>query len=315
MKRLALILLLLALSPCARADDMAARRQAAEQTARHNAKCTAIGDFYWEIGDKKGKLAGGSIGSKYGADTSLKIYSASKLVFGAYALEKLAGKEPDEHQVHLLNMTGGYAHAESDMLACSWFARDIAACAGENGAEKPDPADVGIFSYGSQGDEKLAIELGLGDKTKKTMAAEYKKYLGDDLDFTFYSLRLASGLKSTPANYARFLRKILSGELRMKKYLGTHAVCASKKACPAKVALTPTPYDWHYSLNHWVEDDRNGDGAFSSAGLQGFYPWISADKATYGLVARQVFGTRSWAESAWCGMAIRKAWTTGKAVN
>ena len=310
MKRVALFCALLLTARTALAADSA---RLANDAAHHAPACTSIGDFYWEIGDAKGTLAAGQIGRKYGPDTSLGIYSASKLVFGSYVLEKLGGKAPDEHQVHLLNMTGGYAHAERDMLACSWFARDIAACAAEDKADEPASADIGIFSYGNQGDEELAVELGAGDKTKATMATEYKKYLGDDLDFTFRSLQLAGGLTSTPGNYARFLQKILSGKLRMKEYLGTHAVCASKAACPDQVAFSPTPYHWHYSLNHWVEDGKDDDGSFSSAGLEGFYPWISADKTTYGLVARQVFASKSWATSAWCGMAIRKAWMSGKA--
>ncbi len=315
MKSVALTALFLLFTLPAQAGDIAARQQAAAHVARQDATCTAIGDFYWEIGDKDGKLAGGSIGKKYGPNTNIDIYSAAKLVFGAYVLEKLGGKAPDEHQVQLLNMTGGYAHAEKDLLACSSFSHDIAACAAENLADKPDPADVGIFSYSSHGDEALAVELGLGDKTKKTMAAEYKTYLGKDINFTFNSLQLASGLNSTPGNYARFLRKILSGDLRMKEYLGTHAVCAMKSACPDKVGVSPMPYDWHYSLNHWVEDDKHSDGAFSSSGLAGFYPWISADKTTYGLIARQVFAAHSWAESAKCGIAIRKAWMTGKSAD
>ncbi len=311
MTRLALIALLLVLAHGAQAADIAAKTRAAVTAAAHDAQCTGIGDFYWEIGDANGRLASGSVGKKYGPQTSIGIDSASKLVFGSYVLEKLGGKEPDDHQIHLLNMTGGYAHAKRNMLACSLFARDIAACAAKDKTDKPDPADIGIFSYGNPGDEELAVELGDGDKTKETMAEEYKKYLGDDLDFSFRSLQLAGGLKSTPDNYARFLRKILSGKLRMKDHLGTHAVCAFNADCPGKVVFTPAPVGWHYSLNHWVENDKDGDGAFSSAGLEGFYPWISADKSTYGLVARLVFGKKSYATSAYCGMAIRKAWMTG----
>jgi hypothetical protein len=313
MKRLALIALLVLLASGAQAADLAARQQAAAQAAQHAKTCTDIGDFYWEIGDAGGKLASGSVGSKYTSTTSMRIDSASKFVFGSYVLEKLGGKEPDEHQVHLLDMTGGYAHVKNDIMVCSVFARTVATCAEEDHAAEPHTGDIGIFAYGNQGDEELAVELGLGDKTKEMMAEEYKKYLGDDLDFSFRTLLFAGGLKSTPDNYARFLRKILSGKLRMKDHLGTHAVCASKFDCPDTVAVTPSPYFWHYSLNHWVEDGKKDDGAFSSPGLEGFYPWISADKTTYGIVARQVFGRKSWATSAWCGMSIRRAWMTGTA--
>jgi hypothetical protein len=69
------------------------------------------------------------------------------------------------------------------------------------------------------------------------------------------------------------------------------------------------PESWHYGLGHWIEDDpATGDGSFSSPGAFGFYPWISADRALYGVVARKSIG--SW-RSVLCGRAIRKAWQTG----
>ena len=55
-------------------------------------------------------------------------------------------------------------------------------------------------------------------------------------------------------------------------------------------ANTPVPSteSWHYSIGHWVEDDPAvGDGAFSSAGAFGFYPWIDASKTYYGVLARE----------------------------
>jgi len=61
-----------------------------------------------------------------------------------------------------------------------------------------------------------------------------------------------------------------------------------------------------------------GDGAFSSAGAFGFYPWIDASKTWYGIVARkQVMSgqdpDQSLGEgyrSTMCGRLIRKAWIT-----
>ena len=57
-----------------------------------------------------------------------------------------------------------------------------------------------------------------------------------------------------------------------------------------------------------------GDGAFSSAGAFGFYPWIDTSKRYYGIVARQdFFSARAGVDSAYCGRVIRKAWVTGTA--
>ena len=67
---------------------------------------------------------------------------------------------------------------------------------------------------------------------------------------------------------------------------------------------------WHYSVGHWVEDDPVvGDGAYSSAGLFGFYPWIDASKTYYGIVGRVI--PDGAMDSVECGRIIRKAWLSG----
>jgi hypothetical protein len=77
--------------------------------------------------------------------------------------------------------------------------------------------------------------------------------------------------------------------------------------------------EWQYSLGHWVEDDPDvGDGAFSSPGAFGFYPWIDAQKRFYGILARvdvlnagSIDLTKiSSISSVRCGRLIRKAWLT-----
>jgi len=93
--------------------------------------------------------------------------------------------------------------------------------------------------------------------------------------------------------------------------LGTHAVCTNPATCPTALN-TPSPANesWHYSVGHWVEDDPVvGAGAFSSAGAFGFYPWIDAGKARYGILARSS-GTGSGFESVMCVRLIRKAYAT-----
>jgi hypothetical protein len=58
------------------------------------------------------------------------------------------------------------------------------------------------------------------------------------------------------AEYAKLLRKIVGGQLRMKAALGTHAVCTDPDTCPLAIsAPIPQGEQWHYSIGHWVEDD------------------------------------------------------------
>ena len=116
-------------------------------------------------------------------------------------------------------------------------------------------------------------------------------------------------------DYTPILLAILSGQQGMLSALGANAVCAWVGAgCNA--AYSPiTTERWHYSMAHWVEDDpTSGDGAFSSPGAFGFYPWIDANKRFYGVISRFAptgTGTENGAASARCGRALRAAWETG----
>jgi hypothetical protein len=73
---------------------------------------------------------------------------------------------------------------------------------------------------------------------------------------------------------------------------------------------------FHYSIAHWVEDDpTSGDGAFSSPGAFGFYPWIEANKHFYGVISRAApaNGTiQNGLQSSLCGHEIRAAWESGQ---
>jgi hypothetical protein len=99
--------------------------------------------------------------------------------------------------------------------------------------------------------------------------------------------------------------------------LGSHSVCANPQACTGGEALaSPLSADdrWRYSLGHWVESDpESGDGAFSSAGAFGLYPWIDASRSHYGIVAR-VAPSGAGVGSAQCGRLIRQAFASGVAV-
>jgi hypothetical protein len=76
---------------------------------------------------------------------------------------------------------------------------------------------------------------------------------------------------------------------------------------------SPIPENWLYSMIGWEETDpaSHGDGAFSSAGSYGFYPWISHDKTLVGVLARSVPPGGVGFQSAQCGRLLRRAWTSG----
>jgi hypothetical protein len=152
--------------------------------------------------------------------------------------------------------------------------------------------------------------------TAADLAADWRAWLGQDLDIGMLQAQPAGGATGSAASYARFLRKLLTGDLAMADWLGRSAACASPAGCAVGEALfSPGPPDqtWHYGMGHWVEDDPVlGDGSFSSAGAFGFYPWIDAARQLYGVVARSAAAGAGEA-SARCGRLIRHAWRTGQA--
>ncbi len=283
-----------------------ARIGAATKTAQQAPACKSLGDFYWEIGDATGVLGSGSIGSSYGPDKSIKIASASKWVFGAYFLEKIGrNTQPTAQQVAELEMKSG--RSSFNPFKCV-FTRKVDGClsAGSNAEVKAQ--DVGKFSYGGGHSQKLAVDLGLGGLSSDELTKEVMGTLGLG-GLSYNHPQLAGGLEGSPEAYAAFLRKIVSGQLRMKQFLGYSPVCTQPGSCP-NASSSPAKAAWHYSLDHWIEDDPAsfGDGAFSSPGAFGFYPWIAADKATYGVLAREKMSTTAYIESVDCGVRIRKAW-------
>lgn len=293
-------------------DDQ--RAQAARQTAQRNAQCAAIKPFYWEIGTKSGYVAGDTTGtSGPRASTPMRIASASKLMFASYVVQRLDGRLTAS-DIKFLNFTSGY----TDFKRCA-RRPTVHECLeyGENG--EYTAANDGKFFYNGGHFEKYADNLGLGPDGNAALAAELQTQIGADVNISFVDPQPAGGIRTTPTDYALFLQKILSGQLLMRDFLGTHAVCASPAMCPGEAISSPLPgtESAHYSLGHWVESD----GAFSSPGLFGFYPWIDSSKTYYGLVARESWkgmmaadpARRPAIQSAYCGKAIRKAWMTGVA--
>ena len=257
-------------------------------------------------------MASGSVSSAasttvYTQASLMSIASASKWLYATYVVEKRAGVlTADDYRY--LNFESGY----TSFATCDQ-GQTVAECdaMGTNGDYTA--ADDGKFFYNGGHMEKHATLLGLGAMNNAALATEIKSQLGSTGTLIYTQPQLAGGVFTSSAVYAAVLRKMLDGELRMGAALGSHPVCTNPRTCATAVsAPIPGNESWHYSIGHWVEDDpKVGDGAFSSAGLFGFYPWIDSSKTYYGIVARVVNGGAL--DSVDCGRIIRKAWLTGTA--
>ena len=294
----------------ARAQPTAAQRGAAARTtAESNEKCRAVQPFYWSIGDAHGVLADGSVGARAPtAATTMPIASASKLVYAAFVAQQRRGQLTDD-DVRFLTFTSGYTH----FRACR-RGQTIAECddMGRNGEH--DASTDGRFAYNGGHMERHAVLDGLGSLDGAGLARTINDTLGTT--FRYLQPQLAGGIATSAADYGDFLRRIVDGRLQMKSVLGTHAVCTNPRTCSTAAESPFTQADVHYSIGHWVEDDPQGDGAFSSAGAFGFYPWISRDKTTWGVLARFApgfDGAKAGAASLMCGRQIRAAWVGGEA--
>jgi len=292
--------------------------RAAEQTALQDPVCVAIQPFYWEIGDAKGQhIGGGSPQNEtdYTRDTSMTIASASKWWFGAYVIERTGG-QLNADEMRGLRMLSG--HHSMSYPSCLRLIRSraekqtVGECllSGDNSLLTPN--DVDRFDYnGGHFQNLAATTLGLGNANNAQLAGELQRVLGHGISIQYDSPQLAAGGVASAGSYAVFLQRLLDGSLRLGKMLGADAVCTQVgPACPTAVSSPIPPTEaWHYSFAHWVEDDpKIGDGAYSSPGAFGFYPWIDHDRRWYGILARHSLKPRAYAESVECGRLIRKAY-------
>ncbi|HEY2510608.1 MAG TPA: hypothetical protein VGI39_07125 [Polyangiaceae bacterium] len=285
------------------------RASAIASTIANDPSCTALPAFYWEIGDARGALYSGAVGTTYGATSSMAIASASKFVWSAYVVQRFAS-DLSQMDADAMRMLDGYTSFVYDSCLLT---TSVSKCLAAGNNATVDSADIGKFYYDGGDFQNYAVTLGLGDDDSAKLASDIKAQVGTEFYFTYGSPQLAGGIKTTPADYAAFLRKILSGGLALHDHLGENAVCTLPAECPG-AASSPSPKAWHYSYAHWVEDDPNGgDGAFSSPGAFGFYPWIDATKTYYGILARYSLDAGAYYQSALCGALIRKAFTTGTA--
>jgi hypothetical protein len=302
------------------APNTAARSAAAASTAQNNAACVAIRPFYWEIGDRNERLASASVnqpgnGTTYNADTVMAIASASKWLYGAYVAERRSGMLTAQ-DIQFLTFTSGYTSlaAIGDCLAGD----TVGACVARGDNNTVTAAHVGSFYYNGGHMQKhaslAAPGMDLGAMDNAALAAEMRRLLGSEINLSYSQPQLAGGVRTSATDYARFLRKLLDNQLRLGALLGSNKVCTNPATC-ATASNTPITngLNWNYSIGHWVEDDATrSDGAFSSAGAFGFYPWVDVSKTWYGIVARSN-ALGGGADSSECGALIRKAWVTGTA--
>lgn len=297
----------------AQPGDDGQRVAAVEATAQQHRACLAIQPFYWEIGRGTGRVAGGTVGgTEPQRDTEMPFASATKLLYASYVAERRAGALT-AGDVKSLGMRSGY----TSFVGCN--AEDsVGSCAARRPNSERTAAHEGRFFYDGSHMQQHAADsagMGLAALDNAGLAAELHRVLGAGIALQFVQPQPSAGGRGTPAGYARVLQQIVAGELRMRELLGRDAVQTHPGRYPDEAVFSPTPphETWRYSIGHWIEGDE-GDGAYTSPGVFGFYPWIDATKTSYGLVAR----TRGIAsphvmrqpamQSALCGRAIRRAW-------
>ena len=288
---------------------IAQRTAAAASAAAQAPDCVAVQPFYWSVGDASGRQGDGSVGAAAPtAATVMAVASASKLVYGAYVAEELGGALTDS-DVHFLTFVSGY----TDFGSCQ-PGETVGACEADGSNGTYEAANDGKFYYGGGHMERHANDNGLAALDDAGLASAINARLGTS--FNYSQPQLAGGIYTSASAYGDFLQRIVAGQLKIGALLGTHPVCTNPSTCAA-AAYTPIPSESdHYSIGHWVEDDpAAGDGAFSSAGAFGFYPWIAHDKAWWGVVARDIkfSDEQQGVASMMCGRRIRAAWVAGQA--
>ncbi len=301
-------------SPAPKLQD---RIAAATETAKTNAACnsTALPEgFYWEIGDRDGALASGSVaGSNTPTATQvIAIASSSKWIYSTYVLQKVGSVRASD--VPYLHFTSGevFPRSKASKEVVCGPTETVGECAAD---VELSPTAKDTFYYSAGHFQYHATEvMGLGGMNAAALTAEITATVGT-FDFKYLQTNLAGGLNASATGYAGFLRRMLRGEYVMSAELDSNKVCASS-ACTSGAVLSPAPSDeaWNYALGHWVEDDPTlGDHAFSSAGALGFYPWVDASKTWYGVLARRAAspGGNEGVVSQRCGRLIRQAWVTG----
>ncbi|MCP5432747.1 MAG: hypothetical protein H6923_05695 [Alphaproteobacteria bacterium] len=292
--------------------------EAAEDAANGEA-CEDAQPFYWEIGGSSGSpIVSGQVGgSTYGRNTVVAIASASKWIFGAYVIERyggIPGGASGADIVASLDMLNG--HTSFSPVLCT-ITLKVGTCFTIASNDNVDSGKIGDFNYGG-GDGQYAAAssglLGLGNMTKAQLISEMNSYLSLDGSFAFTNPGVSGGLQASAAGVAEFLQAIMDGTYEISNYLDYSPVATTCGNCSSPMGSV----NMHYTLNHWIEDQTSGtlphgktpgtgDGAFSSPGGLGFYPWITSDLDYYGIVSREDDTAGSYEDSLICGQAIRAA--------
>jgi fibronectin type 3 domain-containing protein len=294
----------------------------------------------------------GTVGTNYTRNTVMLYASASKLISASYILEEKAVDEngtwvlPSQY-VPYLNFTSGYTNMVDScpyvagVPYTSQFCMDLINPNNGQTYGTLEAANIGHFYYNSGhlqvlaggGSPTLGNALGLqNDGPSQFTSSILSAFATHNVNpgFSYFAPWPAGAGQGSTAEYATFLQGILqpNNPLVMRSFLNPassdpYAVCTNPKdpssLCVSKVAnYTPIPErDWDYGVGHWIEDDPryDDDGAYSSPGKFGYYPWIDATKTYYGVVARYDNGSsnpvQEGYESALCGETIRKAFMTG----
>jgi hypothetical protein len=333
-----------------------------------------IGDVNGAFVGASGTVGPNALGWPKRSVPGMYIASASKWLYAAYFAERYGATSLTGRDFQFLTLSSGYHSLQSrpdtqcdSSQGVNFTVDDCVDLCSTNGTCNADFTleDAGLFYYDSAHYETRASSLNMVDNPltalhRPALGAytatgtnplwqELQPYIDAGPQWMDFSRPvLAEGIVTTPGAYIdHFLRKILSNSLQMSLLLGSGAVCTNTnldanniRICPTAVfepiALRDSGESWHYSVGHWVEDDPNvGDGAFSSGGARGFYPWIRKARPgdnyggwttpIYGIVARDDPGS-GWdpnsldtpdAAIGWpsvlCGRAIRKAFLTGVA--
>jgi len=289
------------------------RNDAVKATIEAAKECQNIPQFYWEIGDANGLLASGRKGTKFNSLTRVNLASASKWIFATYMVEKYGGLT--DAQIQMLTQRSGYRSFLDQVCILTLKVNE---CMNVQlpiyGISDPYTSEnVGTFFYSGAHFQQLAIDLGLGNYTAKMLTAEIRKYL-NNADISYLFPGIGSGMRSNARTFGKLMRQMMRNEFGIGQMLGSHRICTLPATCPMSLR-SPLETDWDYSLGHWVEHESGGpDEVFSGPGLQGFYPWISADKTLYGILSTQQFADLK-ASSSSCGGKIRKAWVSGVMVH
>lgn len=289
-----------AIAQVAPPSDLAQRRAAVEATLSRAPACAKLGDLYWEIGNAEDRLASGQRGASVTANRRIPLGAAGKWLFAAYVAERRQG-HLNPGDIAALNMTSGYSHL--NVMACRG-ANTVADCPSPG----PTPEHLGRFYYNNGHAQHLAVELGLGRMEPRALADEINAVLDLSAPIVFDSPQLGAA-QLTPAAYGDFLRALVDHRSRLSPLLGQYPACTR---C-LNGLYSPGPKPWLYSLGHWIEDAPGDDGALSSPGLFGLYPWITSDHTSWGLLARNHLSKDAWYASARCGALMRKAWGTATA--